>query len=116
MEVLYWLLYHIFHFLLSCYIWAGLLFGQIKDLVTREEDVEGLKKIASGLKKIPSHLAIVLEGDYFQEELAKVICWSMCVGVSDITIFDPTGNSAVLFSYFLRKNQKRIQNLGTMCG
>jgi len=91
MQILFLLIFWFSHFILNCYIWIGLLFQQIRDVFTKEEDSEGLKRIASKLKKVPNHLAIVMEQD-FQEELAKIICWSICVGISDITIFDPTGN------------------------
>jgi len=85
------LFYFFIHFILSCYLWSQLLVQQIRDLFTKEEDPESLKKIVSELKKIPTHIGIVSEGPFFQEELAKIICWSICTGISDITVFDPKG-------------------------
>jgi len=85
----FYLLFFLVHYLLDFSSWVLFSLQHLKELVTQENGEEEIKKIVSKLTKIPSHVGISIESEFLPRELSKIICWSLCAGISEITIFDP---------------------------
>jgi hypothetical protein len=86
-----WLFYWLVHGVVGAIIWVCGVVVEVVSYVSY--DVGGVKAAVASFKKVPSHLGLVMEGEVFQEDLARLICWAMCAGISDITVFDPKGTA-----------------------
>ena len=76
--------------LMVAWVWASVLYA-VKHKGTKLECIQGDMK---ELKKVPMHLAIVVqEEELSYSDLANIVVWSFSVGVRNVSLYDPKGES-----------------------
>lgn len=76
--------------LMMVWVWTSLLYA-VKHKGTKLECIQGDMK---ELKKVPMHIAMVVqEEELLYSDLANIVVWSFCVGVRNVSLYDPKGES-----------------------
>jgi len=97
---IFWLLHAIFslteYIMAFCYI----LSAKWRSVFSRDleaVDIEGVKNIS----KLPKHIAfLVLENDILYDDVAKLVIWSLLVGINVISLYDVHGK--------MKRNQRKL--------
>jgi len=96
---IFWLLHFIFSMTEYLMAFCYLLSAKWKSLFSQEKclDMEQVKNFS----KIPKHIAfLVVENDIVYDDLAKLVMWSLLVGINAISLYDVHGK--------LKKNQSTL--------
>jgi len=76
--------------LMMVWVWTSLLYA-VKHKGTKLECIQCDMK---ELKKVPMHIAMVVqEEELLYSDLANIVVWSFCVGVRNVSLYDPKGES-----------------------
>ena len=80
----------------AAWVWTGLLHA-MKHKGTK---LECIQRDSKQLKKIPLHLALVVqEDDLSHSDLANLVVWAFSAGVHNVSLYDPNGKCVVSFPY-----------------
>ena len=72
------------------WLWTSILYA----VKHKGDKLECIQADAKQLKKIPMHLAVVVQEDELSHtDLAKVVAWSFSAGVHNVSLYDPKGES-----------------------
>jgi len=98
---IFWLLHAIFSLTEYIMAFCYLLSSKWRSVITQETypDMEMVKNIS----KLPKHVAfLVLENDIVYDDVAKLVIWSLLVGINAISLYDVHGK--------LKRNQGYLLN------
>jgi len=113
---LLWILHTSFSLYIYVKLYTHTVIRVIKNLLGGVKE-DGLLQLRSSLPKIPSHISfIVLEECLDFDALAKLIIWSIVLGIENISLYDWEGRIKRNQDKLLLSIHKNIKERGTLAG
>lgn len=112
-KLLYVLVFHILHTLVTLFSWLVLIFTtqykKIYTIIWKTPEIRQMIIDAESLKKRPAHLGIVIvENKFCYETLANIITWCLAYRIQYVSIYDRQGvikRNSTLLSSLLNKQK-----------